>query len=324
MNKKSAIVILKISVSALILYFLAKNIELTKLKVIWDKLSIELIALLLFIAFMSQLVSSIRWYTILKDDFDVKYNRIFSFYFIGMFFNNFLPTMIGGDAVKGYYVYKETGSGAHSVSSIFLDRYSGFAVLMAITFGSVVITYDFLRQTELPFLFFSLIGAFVVMSLIIWVNVFHRWAVDMLLKIHLYKLNEKVDSLYNALMAYKGRKPVLLKIFVISIFVQMIAITGYYILGNAIGIDLAITYYYLFIPMTAAAAMIPLSFAGIGIREGFFVLLFTKAGVGVEEALSLSIFWFFVMLIVSLTGLVEYLRLGGREMLEEVKTVSKR
>lgn len=322
MFKKFAPLTLKILVSVVILYFLFRGIDIEKFKVVASRISPLVIFVLAFMFFMSQFFSSLRWHTILKDDCPVSFRQVFSFYFVGMFFNNFLPTVIGGDVVKGYYLYKETGNGAHSVSSIFLDRYSGYTVLMIFTAVALFFSYDFLSKTELPIFFIGLIGSFVAISLVLWVNIFHGWAVKLLLKINFYKLNEKIDSLYNALMEYKGRKSVLVKIVMFSVIIQGLIIFGYFILGNALGVELSLKYYFLFIPLIATASMIPISFAGLGVREGVFVYLFTKAGVGLEEALGLSLLWFFIMLGVSLWGAVEYLRLGGKEELKSAKEES--
>lgn len=322
MLKKVAPLTLKITVSVVILYFLFRGIDVEKFKVVAGRMSPLIIFVLALMYFMSQLLSSLRWFNILKDDCDVSFRKVFSFYFVGLFFNNFLPTVIGGDVVKGYYLYKETNSGAHSVSSIFLDRYAGYTVLMAFTAGALFFSYDFLSQTELPFFFIALIGSFVCMSLVLWFEVFHGWAVKVLLKVHFYKINDKVESLYNALMEYKARRPVLVKIVLLSVFIQGLIILGYYILGKEIGISLELKYYFLFIPLIAAASMVPISFAGLGVREGVFVYLFTKAGAGMEEALGLSLLWFFITLAVSLWGGVEYLRLGGKEELKSAKEES--
>ncbi|MDC4205462.1 MAG: lysylphosphatidylglycerol synthase transmembrane domain-containing protein [Candidatus Manganitrophus sp.] len=111
MKKSSSITALKSIISLVILYALFLKIDISSL---WEKMrsvhpGIVLLGACIFIGV--QCVSTYRWSIILEKDVDIPYRNLLSIYFIGMFFNNFLPTMIGGDAVKGYYLYKVTGKG---------------------------------------------------------------------------------------------------------------------------------------------------------------------------------------------------------------------
>lgn len=305
-------VVLKVGVSATILYFLFRNIGIDAfLKTVASVRPITVVAGALIFIF-TQVVSTYRWSVILKKDMDVSYVRLLSIYFIGMFFNNFLPTIVGGDIVKGYYLYRESKRGDISLASIFMDRYSGFVALMVITVAALIPGYALIKDTPLPFFFLLLIGAFVLLSLVIWVGPLHNWAVRLLAGIHLYGINKKIETFYKVLMGYKARKDILLKIFICSMLVQGGIIAAYYIVGRGLGITAGLGYYFLFIPLTTTVSMLPVSLSGLGIREGAFVYLFTGIGAPKEQALTLSLLWFIIMALVSLLGGIEYLRRGGR------------
>ncbi|MEE9543049.1 MAG: lysylphosphatidylglycerol synthase domain-containing protein, partial [Thermodesulfobacteriota bacterium] len=64
------------------------------------------------------------------------------------------------------------------------------------------------------------------------------------------------------------------------------------------------------------ASMVPISLAGLGVREGIFIYLFTKIGTSQEEALSLSLLFFFATLIISIIGGIEYVRIGGKKAVQ--------
>ena len=81
-------------------------------------------AILLYL--LAQFTSTLRWKLLLPRMLGIR--KLFSLYMIGSFFNTFLPGLIGGDAVKGFYLYKETGKGSLTLASIFMDRYIGFVV----------------------------------------------------------------------------------------------------------------------------------------------------------------------------------------------------
>ena len=304
--------IVKIGISGAILYFLFRSINMAAfLKTVMSINPLYVVlAALVFLG--TQCISTYRWKVILKKDMEVPYFRLFSIYFIGMFFNNFLPSMVGGDIIKGYYLYRHSKRGDVTMASIFMDRYSGFTALMSITAVTLFFGYDIIKGTTLPAFFVLLIGGFVSMSLIIWVSFLHNWVMLLLSKIHFYGINQKIDTFYRVLMGYKREYAVLWKIYFCSLLIQGGVIIGYYIIGTGLGMNLRPVYYFLFIPLTTAVSMLPISLAGLGIREGAFVFLFTRAGASTEQALTLSLMWFVITAIVSLIGGVEYVRMGGK------------
>ncbi len=292
----------KIVVSGGLLYMLFRKIDISAF---WSVVASAnyLTVLIIFFFFLGiQTLSTIRWHIIIKKDIKVSFSRLFSFYFIGMFFNNFLPTIVGGDIVKLYYLSRISGKGGTSMASIFLDRYSGFAALMAITSVSLIVGYRLIEGTPIPFLLFILIGAFSIISLAIWFDKFHGWAIRLLAGIKLFGINEKIDKFYNALMSYKGSYAILIHVFGISLFVQAGNIVAYFILARTMNIDVSIGYFFLFVPLATTIAMLPFSLSGLGLREGAFVFLFSRAGVASTEALSLSLLYFFIIVATSLIG----------------------
>ena len=77
-------------------------------------------------------VRAYRWQVLLRaQDMYTPYCRLVQLYYIGSFFNTFLPSGFGGDVVKTYELSRQTSSGASSVSTVLVDRLMGLAVLFA-------------------------------------------------------------------------------------------------------------------------------------------------------------------------------------------------
>ena len=77
-------------------------------------------------------VRAYRWQVLLRaQDMWTPYGRLVQLYYIGSFFNTFLPSGFGGDVVKTYELSRQTSSGASSVSTVLVDRLMGLAVLFA-------------------------------------------------------------------------------------------------------------------------------------------------------------------------------------------------
>jgi len=80
--------------------------------------------------------------------------------------------------------------------------------------------------------------------------------------------------------------------------------------GHSIGIQLGMAYYFIYVPIIMAITIIPLSLAGIGIREGAFVFFFVPLGVPAAKALTLSLLLFVQMLIIALLGGILFMTSG--------------
>ena len=311
MNKKNLSVILKIIISSSLLYLLFRGMDIESF---WNTVKAVDPKALIFVVFIYltvQAITACRWFILLKDSMNISYSKLLSIYFVGMFFNNFMPSMVGGDVAKGYYLYKVSGKGGAVVASLFMDRYAGFTALMAITVVATLIGYHLVHGSIIPLLLVALIGIYVIGSLVLWVESFHGWALKMMSKLKLFGLNEKIDSLYQSIMKYKGFYRTLFKALVLSLILQSAVIISYYILAVGLGMSLPFGYFFLLIPITSVVAMLPISLAGLGIREGAFVFLFTKVGATQAQALSLSLVWFFVSVFINLLGGIEYIRLGS-------------
>ena len=74
---------------------------------------------------------SLRWQVLLKFyGSQIEFNRLMGFYLIGMFFNNFLPTSIGGDVMRIYKVNQDTNDRTVSFASVIIERMLGIAATL--------------------------------------------------------------------------------------------------------------------------------------------------------------------------------------------------
>jgi uncharacterized protein (TIRG00374 family) len=302
MTKKGLSIALKVAVSATLLYLLFAAIEFDAFIGVVTALDpFVFVSMVLFFAAI-QCLSAFRWSIVLRKDFDIRYTKVLSIYFIGMFFNNFLPTLVGGDVIKAFYLYRAKGKGDVAAASILMDRYSGYTALMVITLIALVPGYILIKGTGLAGFFLLLLGGYVAASCFIWVEPLHGWLVRHLTGTRMLRLNRLVETFYTALMSYKSHRRILLKIFLCSFIIQGTVIVVYIILARAMGIGVPAGYFFLFVPLATTVSMLPISLSGLGIREGAFVFLFAHAGATTEQALGLSLVWFAVVVATSPGG----------------------
>src|SRR5437899_6690337 len=97
-----------------------------------------------------EIAAAVRWHILLKvQDIHLSMPRGTGLFFVGMFFNQFLPGGTGGDIIKSYLLLKETpGKKAGALLAVLFDRFIGLVALVAITVTLVSLRFDLLAQTH--------------------------------------------------------------------------------------------------------------------------------------------------------------------------------
>ncbi|MCX5718028.1 MAG: lysylphosphatidylglycerol synthase transmembrane domain-containing protein [Nitrospirae bacterium] len=286
--------ILKLVVSSSLLYFVLSNTGVEKVFAIIRTINPFAFTGAIFIYIASLYVSSIRWRLLLPEEFKGK--RLFSFYLIGSFFNTFLPGIVGGDAVKTYYLYKETNKGSLSFASVFMDRYMGFISLMTIALISFAAGFKYVKGSLIEWLLPTIVLSFLIGSFAIF-------------RLRLGKGIKALSEFYGYFNEYSHQKMVIMKTLMLSFTIQVLSILSMYIIALGLGQHIYLSYFFIFFPIIVTISTLPISISGIGLREGAFVLLFGMAGVKPEMATAMSFAWFLSIASGGLVGLFEYLRL---------------
>ena len=291
---KIALLIIKLAISSGLLYYVLSKVGAEKVLAIIGTISPLAFILSIMIYILSIYVSTMRWRLLLPNEFKKK--RLFSFYMIGAFFNTFLTGVIGGDAVKTYYLYKEINSGSISLSSVFMDRYIGFVSLMIMGLAAYIIGFNYLKGSIVEWLLPAIILAFLIGSLVVFGLRFGK-------KIRV------LSQFYGHFDNYRNQRTLLAKTFFLSLIVQILNIISIYVITLGLGQHISLIYFFIFFPVITTISTVPISISGLGVREGAFVLLFGLVGIKPEMATAMSFAWFLSFAFGGLTGLFEYLRL---------------
>lgn len=252
-------------------------------------------------------ISTLRWKMLVP--YKTKTKRLFDMYMIGAFFNICMPGLIGGDAVKIFYLGREiknkrgkaecrklqTGENALAVASVFMDRYIGFAALMTIATITFPFGFEYLQNTPVKWLVPFVVTSFIAGSIVVF-----RFRIGGQINF--------ISNVYDNFSLYKNQRAVIGRCFAYSLFIQVLSVLGVYILALGLSMNISFLSVFVFLPIIIVISFLPLSISGIGLREGAFVFLFGLTGVSEDMAMTLSLVWFFSIIAASLWGLVEYLR----------------
>lgn len=291
---KIALLIIKLAISSGLLYYVLSKVGAEKVLAIIRTISPFAFIFAITIYIFSIYISTMRWRLLLPNEFKDK--KLFSFYMIGAFFNTFLPGVIGGDAVKTYYLYKEINSGSISLSSVFMDRYVGFVSLMTMGLVAYIIGFNYIKGSIIEWLLPAIILAFLVGSFVVF-------------GLRFGKRIRVLSQFYDYFDNYRNQKALITKTLFLSLIVQTLNIIAIYVITLGLGQHISLMYFFIFFPVITTISTLPISISGIGVREGAFVLLFGLVGIKPEMATAMSFAWFLSVAFGGLTGLFEYLRL---------------
>jgi uncharacterized protein (TIRG00374 family) len=264
-------------------------------------------AVLTFVA--SLLLFAARWMVLLKVDhhIDVSYWRLLRYYWVGLFFNNFLPTSIGGDFVRALYLSGDNNSRSSSLASVFLERLLGFLVTTFISFAALFLFIDELPSNTLWVLGFMLLALLMFFVLFVFHNGFYRWSTGILGRIHFFRLGERFTKVFSFLHNYRGQPDILFSAFMFSAAGQFLIILFNYFVFLGIYHDSFSFYPFLIIiPITIVVSLFP-SINGLGTRESAYVWLFGLFNVASETSFALAVLIFILPLVISLSGGLLYI-----------------
>ncbi len=236
-------------------------------------------------------------------------------YFVGMFFNFFLPTGVGGDIMRGYYLTNYGITAKESAAAIVYERILGlistiFLPLFGLFFFEIdtEIIYAYLLFTGFCATIFYLIFSGKLNAIIHWIQKMYapKWVAalsEIVLNIKNYGNNSQSKSNN-------------IQLLLLSLFYQFTGVYSTYLIGAALGDNIGFWLYLFYVPLVWIISMLPISFGGIGIREGAFIFFFTGIGMPHSTAVAVSLIYLLLMIVQGLAGAVIYIFRKSKPALE--------
>ncbi|MFW6195860.1 MAG: lysylphosphatidylglycerol synthase transmembrane domain-containing protein [Thermoplasmatota archaeon] len=257
-------------------------------------------------------VSAKKWQILLKAKGEVKdFLHVWRIYYVGTFFNLFLPTNVGGDVVKAHKMSKVSNKSIEAYSSVFMERFLGVIAIFGLAIVASTIYFSELPMDIILIIYVVFLPLIILSIIMIWkesvVNMFKSLINRMFKNFNPFSIREKVIKLYSSINLYTKKKKTLGYALLISLLFHTMLILTNYILALSIGIDVSLHYFFIFIPITAILLFLPISIRGFGVREVLYAYFFTQVGVTTAQAVSLSFLVQLLGIISSLIGGFVYL-----------------
>lgn len=298
-----------------------KNIEYT-----W-------LVLAVLLAGLQPLAGSLRWYLLMRvQGLNLTLKRAFGITLMGQFFNLFLPGGVGGDILRGWYLFQEEPNRKTvGFLSLVMDRILGLLALIAISAVIIALRYEWFMQHPttskllwiLMFLLAGGLGSVVASLFVTGFKLQHKLPAKIPGRAMLIELASAYD-LY-------ARRPLAAALaFLLSAISHVVFFSVFYFAGLAFAARVSFLDIFSVMPIVGVGTALPLSLSGVGVREKLFEdLLGNLCGIDSGTAILISTFGFLCTVVWSLGGGIVFLlyktssarHVSLSEMEKDIKTV---
>jgi uncharacterized membrane protein YbhN (UPF0104 family) len=298
----------KLAFSVTLLVVLFRRISLERIAAVFGEAEPAWLVAAATMMLASNLLGSYMWGRLLRAvDIHIPFWKVSAYYHIGLFFNNFLPANIGGDIARVADSSRYGPTPAAAVSAVLMDRLIGTVALAGLALLTTLPAAD---RFDLALVYLALVAFFVLSVALLW-GVFHPALMPacarLLQNVGLGRLAPHLADLAVRLAGYRERRELLVRMIGLATLTQLLRIGVHALVARALHVDVALQYFFLFVPLLAVIVSLPISLNGLGVREGAGVVLFGLIGVDRAHAFSLQFLTYLVAVAVSLLGGLAYL-----------------
>jgi uncharacterized protein (TIRG00374 family) len=303
---------IKILVSGGLLAVLLSRVDLGRL---WDLSRTASIAWLLAALatyFIGIVVSVWRWGILLDaQHVPIRFAARLRSFLVATFFNNFLPSNIGGDVIRIRDTAGPAGSKTLATTVVLVDRGLGLLglVFVAASGATLAARMSAAIGPMAPGLLWGVLAAAIALAAPV---VLLPHGLGKLLRplraIHQEWVEERIERLTSALARFRDAPRALGACFAGAILVQAIIVGFYWAIARALGLHVPLAHLAIVVPMSLVVQMLPMSVNGFGVREATFGFYFTRLGQPLESALALSFIGAALIMLFSTSGVPFLLR----------------
>jgi len=316
----------KILFTILLLFLVFQSVDLSKIRDNLKTLNIALLLPIVAIFWIGQLICSERW-RIFAASLGLKgtYRSFVQMYFVGMFFNIGLPTLVGGDIIKAFIVSRKNGKKFQlGLASVVQDRGAGLISLLA--YGSAAIMLCPLSWKGFS-LWIAYLLAWTAIAVLLWLvvkgpRIFQRFT-ETQNPNFIKRIFQSIAELHEAIDFSRLSSKAALGIALYSFIYSGIILWAYQLVTVAAGHPVGVIPFFALVPLINLAAMLPITPSGLGVREWLYVEALSLVGVAREQGLIISLAISALVVISNLAGLL-FLPSIPKEMRKQAQKHSER
>jgi uncharacterized membrane protein YbhN (UPF0104 family) len=299
--KKIALIVLKLAISASLLYFATRNLNFGAVAARFSRVDPVWLLLALAIALLQNVLIALRWHQVIRIcGAAVASMKAVRFNLIGSFFSQVLPATVGGDAARIVLLARQGAGWWKATCSVLLDRFVGLLVLALLVTAALPWSFQLIGNPvgRLGLLVIGLgsIAGSVFFLALAYVPMLRQW-----------KWTRKLADLSSlaSQCLFAGRASIFIMASSALSHVMLAAIT--WCAGKSVSAHLEFGQAFLLSLPVNLISTAPISIAGWGVRESVMVLAFSYAGLSEGDAFIVSILVGLVTLATGLLGGIVWL-----------------
>lgn len=297
--RRPLLLLLKAAISILLLYLSLRSVNLSLVAERLSRFDAVWLALALLLLVAQVALLAVRWREIVTVcGVPLTFASALQISFVAMFFNQVLPSTVGGDAARIWLLARKGGGWASATYSVLIDRIVGVFVLALVVIACLPWTLDLIRdfvaRAVLLLIGFGAVAGAIVFLLIgmpRWQPLFDRWAPTR----HLADASQTAWRLCRS-----GRSAVI--VGACSVAIQLLTVATAWCCVKAVAAPVSFAQVLFLMPPVLLVATVPVSIAGWGVRESSMVVAFAYAGLAQSDGLTLSILFGIVSFVLGAAG----------------------
>lgn len=304
-QRKLLLNLLKFVISAGLIYWMLRSTELSEIFAAIREATFGLLLIAISLHLMGFAIGAFRWRLLLRSrGSDASIRFLLESYIVGMFFNNFLPSTIGGDVYRTYDSWRLGQSKSSALAVVFVDRFLG---LMTLVLFALLALFSANELTQsIPYLSLWLGLGLSGMVAVVWLLFFPpHWLPTFIANLKL-PFGDKIRGILEAFLAFRGQRSVLVKALLLSALLQVNVIVHYYLIALALSLPVPFVSFFLIIPLATVITMLPISVNGIGVRENVYIFFFAPFAVSRPEAVAFAWIAYGMVVLQGLLGGILY------------------
>ncbi|MGZ8547649.1 MAG: lysylphosphatidylglycerol synthase transmembrane domain-containing protein [Sulfuricurvum sp.] len=291
---------IKIFFALFAFWFLSKKLDYSQLPELFYTMNYSLLGIALAFQFTSIATAALRWKLVMHS-LGFQGNTIFyqKLYFKGFFFSQALPGSVGGDAIRLLALRDQGYTIGDSLYGIFIDRVVGLTGLLLISLFALLLAPAFLTSAIVNTVLFISLGGLAGFLLLL---ILHK-----IINLNRFPALRILDELSKRFFkVYETRQKASFQIF-LSIAIHLFSILCVYTISVAAHLEIGLGAFLCLMPLVILLTILPVSFAGWGVREGAMVGLFSMSGASKESIMAVSIAYGVILIVSSLPGFTTWI-----------------
>ena len=323
-GRRALIWLLKIVVSAGLLAVLFSRVDFAQLWAHARGASVAWLATSIALYFVMVLLSAWRWGLLLSAArVVVRGRKLVTSFLVATFFNNFLPSNIGGDVVRIADTARPAGSKTIATLVILADRGIGLLGLLLVAALGASLAAQLPGTGVIgPSILWTMLGAGLLAATgLIWHPSLLMRVLRPIQRLHPEWIGERLGQFERLLARLRSAPQALGQCFAGAVGVQLVLVAFYLAIARSMAIPISYWQLALIVPMSFLVQMLPMSMNGFGVREATFAYYFTRIGLSIEQALLVSFMGAAMMIVFSLSGAAAYIARGRQTVDRETLPV---